>query len=422
MFLEDLERFNTWWTTGSVRKELLKPYKRKLYFEVQKYIKKRQIVMIYGLRRVGKTTLLLQIIDELLKNNNPKNILFFSFDEKTFDVKEVLEFYQKNVLNKTFDEIDNKIYVFFDEIQKVDDWENKLKVYYDLYPKIKFFISSSASLKLRKKSRESLSGRIIDFLLKPLSFEEFLEMLGKDLKSIKKNINLWKRELMPLFYKFVKFGMFPELVFEEDEEFARRYLLESVVERIIYKDILEELYIKDVELLKKLIYIIARNPGMLVNFERLAEDLGRDKRTIANYFEYLEFSLLVKFVFNYRESQIASYRKLKKAYFATPNLIFALNPNFNDILPKIIENVVLVHSEARFFFRNSFEVDFLLEENTKIIGVEVKLNANEVSQLKKFVLKFKSKVKDVFIIDLEEEKIIDEIRVVPIWKWLLIQK
>jgi len=127
--LEDLERFNPWWKTGKVREEWLKEYRRSAYFEIAKYIGKRQIILIWGLRRVGKTTLMLQIISELLKKTGSKNILYFSFDEISFDLKEVLEGYQKFILGRTFEEMKETVYVFLDEIQKVKDWENKLKIY-----------------------------------------------------------------------------------------------------------------------------------------------------------------------------------------------------------------------------------------------------------------------------------------------------
>lgn len=228
MLIEELERFNPWWKTGSVREEWVKGYRRKLYFEIEKYVEKKQVVLIWGLRRAGKTTILFQIIQNLLGSIKPRNILYFSFDEIAFDLKDVLESYQKFILNRTFEETGEKLYVFLDEIQKVKDWENKLKIYYDLYPNIKFFISGSASVRLRKRSRESLAGRILDFLLKPLSFEEFLEMNGRDLKKIKENPELWKRDILPLFYRYIKYGMFPELVNEDDEDFARKYILNNV--------------------------------------------------------------------------------------------------------------------------------------------------------------------------------------------------
>lgn len=419
MDIEELEKFNPWWRTNAVKEEWLKPFKRKLYFEVLKYLNRRQILLIQGLRRMGKTTLMFQLIHELLSKTKPKNILYFSFDEIAFDLKDVMETYQKLVLGRTFDETKERIYVFLDEIHKVEDWENKIKVYYDLYPNLKFIISGSASVSLRRRGKESLAGRVFDFTAEPLSFEEFLELRGEDVSGIKKNPNIWKRRIMPLFYTYLKFGTFPELVGEEDEEVARRYIINNVVERIIYRDLPDEFTIKDLELLKNLVFLIGKNPGMLVNYKEIAKNLGRDQRTISNYFEYLQFSLLIRFVFNYRGSPLASLRKLKKIYFATPNIVFALNDKPESILPALLENVVLLKTDAKFFYKNTYEVDFVLVEDGLLIPLEVKSESIKLKQLKRFIQKFSKKVKDAFLIDFEEEGRADGISVLPAWKLLL---
>ena len=419
MQIEELERFNPWWKTGHIKEGWLKDYRRKSYFEISKYIDKRQIILIWGLRRVGKTTLLFQVISDILKKTNSKKIFYFSFDEIAFDLKDVLESYQKLILNRTLDEMKETVYVFLDEIQKVKDWENKLKTYYDLYPNIKFFTSGSASVSLRKNARESLAGRILDFLLKPLSFEEFLEMNGRDVRKIREDPDIWKRELLPLFHRYLKYGMFPELVNEEDEEFARKYILNNIIEIIIYKDLPEEFEIKDVELLKNLIYLLGKNPGMIVNYREISKNLGKDQRTIANYFEYLEFGLLIRFVFNYRGSPMASLRKLKKVYLYTPNIAFAFDQDMDRILPFLLENIIASETEAKFFYRNGFEIDFVIPENDELIAIEVKKTEKDIKQIRKFNDKFKGRVKKAIIIDMEKEGTVEDVEIIPAWKYLL---
>ncbi len=419
MQFEDLERFNPWWKTGHVREGLLKEYRRKTYFEIAKYLDRRQIILIWGLRRVGKTTLMFQVISDLLKKTNSKNVLYFSFDEITFDLKDVLESYQKLILNRTFDEMRERVYVFFDEIQKIPDWENKLKTYYDLYPNVKFFTSGSASVSLRKSSRESLAGRILDFLLKPLSFEEFLEMNGRDVKKIKENPDIWKREILPLFHRYLKYGMFPELVNEEDEGFARKYILNNIIERIIYRDLPEEFGLKDVELLKNLIYLLGKNPGMIVNYREISKNLGKDQRTVANYFEYLEFGLLIRFVFNYRGSPMASLRKLKKVYLFTPNIAFAFDQDMDRILPFLLENIIASETDAKFFYRNGFEIDFVIPDNDELTAIEVKKTEKDIKQIRKFIEEFKGRVKKAMIIDMEKEGTVEDVEIMPAWKFLL---
>lgn len=415
----DLEQFNPWWKTGNVKDSWLEPYKRHIYSDIKKYTDKRQVILIWGLRRTGKTTIMFQLIQDLLTCTDNKHIFYFSFDEIVFDFKDILESYQQTVLGSSFDDAEGKIYIFLDEIQKVDDWENKIKVYYDLYPNIKFVISGSASVSLRRKSTESLAGRIMDFQMKLLSFEEFIEMNGRDMKKIRENPDLWKRELIPLFYRYLKYGMFPELYNENDEDFAKKYILNNVIERVIYKDLPDEFEIKDVELLKTLVYIICKKPGMIVNYKEIGKDLGKDQRTIANYFEYLEFGLLIKYVYNYRGSPIASRRKMKKAYLYTPNLAFAFNQDMDSILPYMLENIVASHTDARFFYRNSFEIDFIIPDNDKQDIIEVKKSRKSIKQVKKYQEKFGDKVRRSMIVTLEEEGTVDDIPVIPAWKFLL---
>ncbi len=419
--LEELELYNPWWKTGKVKEEWLKEYKRKLYYELLNYLDKRQIILIQGLRRMGKTTLLFQIINELLyRGVPPRNILYFSFDDFIHRLEDVLDIYQKFILKSRFEEIKTTIYVFLDELQKLENWEEKLKVLYDIYPNIKFIVSGSSSITLKKKSKESLAGRVIDFTLLPLDFEEFLEINGYKIENIKENPYVWKKDVVLLLYRYLKYGSFPELAKEENEEFARRYILNSVIERIIYKDILQEFKIRDVELLKKILYILGHNPGMIVNFKELSKNLGRDERTISNYFEYLEYGLIIKFVYNYRGSPLASMRKLKKVYFTTPNFIFALNPNFEALLPKILENLVASLPGVKYFYKDGYEIDFILE-NEKVEAIEVKWDAKKLRQIKKLIndKRFVKKIEKYYIVDFEKEDVLDGIPVVPVWKLLL---
>lgn len=417
--IEELERFNPWWTKGAVPPEWTQEYKRKLYFSIEPCQKRRQILLVYGLRRVGKTTLMMQVIEMLLKNVNPRHILYFSFDDASFTIKEVIENYQKVILHSSIEDSKETLYLFFDEIQKQDGWEDTIKTYYDLYPDIRFFLSGSASAGLRKRSTESLAGRILDFTLPPLSFEEFLELNGKNTVMIKKDPGLFKREVIPLFYRYLKYGQFPELARETDEAFAKKYLVNTIIERVIYRDLPEEFGINDIELLRNIIALIGKNPGMIVKYSEISKNLGRDQRTVANYFEYLEYGLLIRFVYNYRSGTLASMRKLKKVYFSSPNLAFALNQNLDRVLPLMLENLVACQTGSKFFYRNGFEVDFVAETEEGLVAIEVKNRQHEVKQLLKFREKFSEKTTDAYLLDVEDEGEKDGVRIIPVWKFLL---
>ena len=111
-----LEEFNPWWSNNKVDLELALPFKRDIYFEAENHLDKKFIIALVGLRRVGKTTIFYQLIQKLIQSHiNPANILFFSFDEMSAELNEVLDAY-KEFQSKNFRE--EKIYIFLDEIQK----------------------------------------------------------------------------------------------------------------------------------------------------------------------------------------------------------------------------------------------------------------------------------------------------------------
>ncbi|MEM4343437.1 MAG: AAA family ATPase, partial [Candidatus Caldarchaeum sp.] len=170
---EDIERYNEWWFTGKVRRELVPEYRRRDYAKLLKALQNRQIVIITGLRRVGKSTLMYQAIDHLLETTPPQQILYFSFDEEKHDPKQILKIYEREVLKKPFEEA-GKIYVFLDEIQNVDGWTAAVKQFYDLYPSVKFVLSGSSTLLLSVEAVHKLAGRFTTLKVKPLTFVEFL--------------------------------------------------------------------------------------------------------------------------------------------------------------------------------------------------------------------------------------------------------
>jgi len=128
--------FNPWWRLKSVPNHLV-GHPRKILSQLKQALLVRQMTLITGLRRVGKTTLLFQLIDSLLKEKktNPEHILYYSFDETRYDLEEIFSFYESQILQ---DDLRNfeRTYICLDEIQKLPEWQNKIKIFYDMYPNI----------------------------------------------------------------------------------------------------------------------------------------------------------------------------------------------------------------------------------------------------------------------------------------------
>ena len=420
MELETLERFNEWWSTGKVKKELAKPIKRYAFKHLMEQVKKRQITILTGLRRVGKTTLFFQTIDELLKKGvEPENILYFSFDEERYDPREVLETYEKKILKKNFEDC-GRLFIFLDEIQKARDWFSTLKIFYDLYPNLKFFLSGSASLLLLKKAAEYLAGRFFQINLKPLTFKEFLEMKGMEVK--RDRLEFHHRKVLPLFFDYLRKAGFPEIVDWEEDEEIKEYVKNSVIARVVLRDIPVEFGIKDFELMEKLLTFIFSNPGFIFNVNSLSRSLGRSRITISNYVEYLKYSLTIRSLSNYRKSVLISSRKFKKLYPTTTSLTFAYSRLFyeSEFFGRVLESYVVNALDANLYFKkNRKEVDAILEKNGKFLPVEVKESVKS-EDIKNFAktMDFLG-LNEGLMVTLEEfdEKVIEgkRIKIIPAW-------
>ena len=151
----ELRLYNTWWTTGKVKEGLLKEYKRNQYYSTSKSFNHeiRRVVVLSGLRRVGKTTIVYQIINDLLQSGvAPEKILYFSLDRSAVreaGIDEIIRYYRNNVSDS------EEFYLFIDEIQKDSSWAPKIKSLYDIYPSLRAVCTGSASSKIEKNLDES---------------------------------------------------------------------------------------------------------------------------------------------------------------------------------------------------------------------------------------------------------------------------
>ncbi|MBI5871904.1 ATP-binding protein [archaeon] len=409
----DLEKHNPHWKEGF---SYPFPKQRALYTKVQNQLKNKQIIAIYGLRRTGKTVLLRQLINSLLAQRAARTeILFFSFDEEQPSIKELINTFEKT----------GRIprYVFLDEIQKLGNWQNQLKFYYD-NTSIKFFISGSSSLFIKKKARESLAGRIFDFYLSPLTFTEYLCFREKE--ELLRKQELFPQEVQTEFELYLK-RQFIETI-GQDEEFISEFM-KSVIEKIVHIDIPKVFPIAQEELLLRLLKIIASNPGIIIGYESLSRELGIDRNTLSNYFFYLEEAFLIRKVYHFSRNQLTSEKKLKRFYLNSTSFIVYLNPKTEE--SKIVENLVAIETEAKFFWRthSQDEVDFIIEQEEKIMPVEVKYKetplSKELRPLAKFCREFKVKEGVMVTKGAAELKKVDWIdweatlTLVPVWKYLL---
>ena len=410
---EVLIELNPWW-----KGEFELDYKeREIYKDIQKFIRLPQIVAFTGLRRVGKTTLMLKVIVDAIKNGfDPKNIVYFSFDEfRETEVREVLKEYETLVERDLHKE---KFLILLDEIQKLKGWEDQLKALYDTYKKnVKFVISGSESLFIRQKSKEKLAGRLFEFKVEPLSFPEYLAFKGVEYKPI----GLYEKELFRLFNEFVATQGFPELVGIKDKAIVKKYLRESIVEKVVFRDLPTLLGIKDVSVIESLLNILMEEPGQLIEISELAGTLKISRKTLSNYLTYLEQSFLLKKLYNFSHGRRKVERKLRKYYPAIVSADLAFK---DDDLSRsrVFEWAMVNQLKAEFFWRDPYknEVDIVLGER-KPIPLEVKYGKIDITGLQVFMRKFKVDKGLVITPDKEEMHKLNgkTISVIPAFKFLL---
>lgn len=431
--------FNPWWEG----KEFPVPqYRRRIFADVQKYMRTKQIIAIVGLRRVGKTVLMMQIIKDLIKSGK-ENVFYFLFDELIAQSPEVLEdvldYYLKTVAK------DGKKYIFLDEIHKVPYWQDILKRFYDTRGDIKFIVSGSASLQI-KKSKESLAGRIFDFYMPILTFPEFIELNGLKIEKAEmefnklKNVydaNIHKKPLLEqMFLQYIFKGAFPEIAKEDDEEIIKNYVRSSVVEKIILEDIPSVFSVKRKDILSSILEYCSKETSSLLDITKLASILNMNYQTVRSYIFYLQNSFIIDIVYNYSKSVAKQLRKNKKIHIAHPSIAITIMRYSKDILgidevvSKYAESMVFQHSklisEKISFWRTpqKEEVDIILEKNNKLLPVEVKyksiIDSGDLKSILNFMKKFKVDTGIIVTKDLFDKKIFGRKKIVFIPTWLFL--
>lgn len=390
-FLEnELKKYNPWWENPSIFAEDISLPKRDIYQTLSnKCFNSDLIIAVVGLRRVGKTTLLKQLINDfLLKTKKRKTITYFSFEESI--LKNESEIIEKIILYQIKKHPKEKLYFFFDEIQYVDFWNSVLKKYFDQFgSQIKFIISGSSSLFIRTKAKESLAGRILEFQLLPLSYGEYLK--------INKKINLPQQKLFETapfqkyqellkenFLNYLNFGEFPYLEKLADYNDKKQYLNDWIIRKVLEIDLPRLKKIYHPQELINLNDVLIIGSGSLIQIQNLAYDLSIDRKTLTSYLSLLEKSYLIKTIYNLSDSFRTKSLRQRKIFFSTVNAVAFRNTSgvnsesFNLKIGQLVENYVLNYllknnlEEVYFWRQREKEIDFVIKTPEKLIPVEVK--------------------------------------------------
>ncbi len=445
--LEEIIIQNAWWKTKRVSESKLGKIKRSEFDLLKDELEGKKIICLLGPRRSGKTTLMYELIEHLLKNGvSERNILFISFDnpkirlnlQHNFD--ETIREFSNIIIREPIDRLSSNAYIFLDEIHKLDDWGNIIKYWQDMGLKIKFIVSGSSSLRILKGSGESLLGRINFHLILPLKFSEFTGRAVSadfgnynDIKKAHDELLLEKQELLIKLDEYILKGGFPEVFDITDMERAYE-VLKQYKTLTINRDILDLKDIKEPRILSDLADLLSDHMSQRISYSAFADILNVKMDTIKNYISYLEECFLIYTAYLYSKKQVISTRKEKKLFFIDAGLRNSLLLKEIDDLEKtkIVENIIFFHIlslKKRELFPKIFywldkarnEVDIVVTLKNEVIPIEVKysdhIGKKDIRGLINFCDEFKTRGM-VITKDLLRNE--GNIMFIPAWLFLII--
>lgn len=351
--------------------------------------KYKQALILLGARQVGKTTLLKKLFPDAT---------YLLVDESA--VYDILESYSSDAYRSL---IGNSESVFIDELHLLSDPGRAVKLIYDQLPKVSIIVTGSSSFHIKNKTSESMAGRAINYSLYPLTIGEYLYQRGIETnESIyltdkilrqdnSKSIKVY--DSTSILENILLFGQYPHLI---DIPSDKTYL-NNLVEKAIFKDIIELNLIdnraKALELLKLLAYQI----GNLISYTELSKKLGISTPSVQRYIEIFEQSFLLYRLYPYSKNQRDEIGKAPKIYFWDLGLRNALINNFDSMRIRndagaIFENFVIneVKKEIEYLdidfkanywrLKSGSEVDLVLSNTHDLIGCEIKYSSGLISK------------------------------------------
>ncbi|MFH1252932.1 MAG: ATP-binding protein [Candidatus Uhrbacteria bacterium] len=354
-------------------------FQRKIHQKIKKHLNVKQVIVITGLRRVGKTTILKQLLSEIKSGNK------IYFDLEKISDREIFD--QKNYDNVILDlekrgiDIKKKIYLAIDEIQFLPNITSVIKYLYDHY-NIKFLVTGSSSYYLKNLFTQSLAGRKIVFELFPLDFGEFLifkEIPYKNLNSFEQSFSASEYERLKNHYEeFINFGGFPEVVLAKNT-ILKKELLNDIISSYVNIDIKSLSDFRKDKEIYNLIKMLAARIGTRIDYNKLASLTGLNRHTVEEYLNFFEKTYLISRIPVYSHNTDREIVKAQKVYFCDNGLVDILAENsggakFENAFFQQIRQL----GDVRYYaLKNGKEIDFVLN---KKIALETKESPTKIDQ------------------------------------------
>lgn len=388
--------------------------------ELDRYIQTSQVVIITGIRRCGKSSLLYLIKTEMQLNDS--DFCYFNFDDERIisDTSILEELYNLHLEVYGKDPI-----LFFDEIQNVANWEKFINRKYE--QGIKIFVTGSNAKMLSSEISTSLTGRNRLIELFPFSFAEYLsfKVRSYDLDHLAPNS---KALLKKDFNEFIQVGGFPLVIKENDTE-----LLNTYFQDILYRDIISRYRISQISEIRQIALYLVSNIGKLFSYNTLQTISGiKSLSSIKDYLSYYEQSYLFFYLKKFDYSVKKQIMNSRKVFMADPAFIHRLGFHFSENNGRILENIVFLELIRRknevFYHSGKNECDFLVMNGlniTEAIQVVYQLdNSNferEYNGLTEAMLTYQIPKGKILVMDQTDNlpPMNDQIEIIPCWKWLL---
>ncbi len=419
-----LSEANPWWATKSVP-EILKGLPRPGYRTILYSTRISEITILTGVRRSGKSTLMYQIIDSLLKNGiSAEQILFVNLEDNRLakdTLDDIYQSYRENI------NPDKKAYVFLDEVHRKEKWESWVRRHYDQKSECKFVVSGSCSCLLKKEYSTLLTGRNLTFEVFPLSFAEFLLFKGieADRRKVTKGIILKTDEyrILNALKEYMTHGGFPD-VFFKDEGFKTK-VLSQYFDDTLYKDIIDRYSLNSKKAKDLALYFMA-NFTSVMSLRNLRAALGLSYESIKDYLSYFQEAFLFFTLDHFSYSMKEQKTRSSKVYCIDNGLRNAVSFKFSKDEGKLAENLVFLELRRNgadvYYWKNKGEVDFVVKcDSGKLEAINVSftddINDRELNGLDELSKEYKLASKIIITKGLEKKEA--GIEFVPLWKWLL---
>jgi predicted AAA+ superfamily ATPase len=372
-------------------------YPRKIEEKMEKWLGRREYLLIRGPRQSGKTTLLLHL-NELLPDSE-----YLTLEDPGW--REALEKDPKRAAERILER--KKSILLLDEAQYVKDVGQRLKLLFDLYgDRLKVIATGSGSFDIRVEVGKHLVGRAIYFELMPLTFEEFLIWRARDLHRTYLGFveslfgflgegkleaePVFEREFQSLLEEYVIFGGFPAVVKEQSQE-LKRELLRNLVTTYIERDVFYFLGVRNLDRFRGLMKLLSFQIGGLLNHAGVCHELGMDFKTLLSYLSILRQTYVIDLLPPFFRNLITELRKSRKLYFLDTGLRNSMLNSFAPLAERedrgrLLENHVFIQLRSRFedlhFWRTTGkgEIDFILRDRDGVIPVEVKSGRGRVGR------------------------------------------